>query len=107
MFDDEVFQEWLDRRATEAFAKLGGDELITNEEMMSLALKARSRQLLLLEHDLRSEIKKLRQESENHSKANEKHFEEMHKYIDLRAASVLKFVGIGMAVLGVLIWLVE
>ena len=62
MFDDSVFEEWLDKKAIEVFSKLGTDKPIKPEEMIILVLKAQANHFMHLDQDLRSEMKALRED---------------------------------------------
>ena len=91
MFDDEVFREWLDQRATKAFTKLGTNEPITSEEMMTLALKARNKHFT--HHDLSSEMEALREDMG-------KRLEAVNKRLTFIQLSLI---GIGIALTAVLV----
>ena len=85
MFDDSVFEEWLDKRAIEVFSKLGTNEPIKPEEMIILVLKAQANHFMHLDQDLRSEMKALR------------------KDMDKRFASTQWLIGTGIALLAAMI----
>ena len=62
MFDDNMFEEWLNRKAVEVFDKVGREERINSEEMMILVLKAQANHFMHLDTDLRTEMKTLRED---------------------------------------------
>ena len=96
MFDDSVFEEWLDKKAIEVFSKLGRDKPIKPEEMIILVLKAQANHFMHLDQDLRSEMKALREDMD-------KRFEEMRKDMDKRFASTQWLIGTGIALLAAMI----
>ena len=62
MFDNNMFEEWLDKKAAEVFEKVGRGESIRSEEMMILVLKAQANHFMHLDTDLRREMKDLRED---------------------------------------------
>lgn len=89
MFDDSVFEEWLDKRAIEVFSRLGTNEPIKPEEMIILVLKAQANHFMHLDQDLRSEMKALR------------------KDMDKRFVSTQWLIGTGIALLAAIIAVFE
>ncbi len=75
MFNDSIFENWLDGKTTELIDKLGRGGSLSSEEMMILVLKAQTNHFAHLDQDLRSEIKAL------NVKVDEK-FEVMDKLFD-------------------------
>ena len=107
MFDDSVFEEWLDKKAIEVFSKLGTDEPIKPEEMIILVLKAQANHFMHLDQDLRSEMKALREDMDKRFEAVDKRFEEMRKDMDKRFASTQWLIGTGIALLAAMIAVFE
>ena len=117
MFDDSVFEEWLDKKAIEVFGKLGTDEPIKPEEMIILVLKAQANHFMHLDQDLRGEMKLLREDMnkrfeavdkrfeavDRRFEAVDKRFEEIYKYMDKRFASTQWLIGTGIALLATMI----
>ena len=110
MFDDSVFEEWLDKKAIEVFRKLGTNEPIKPEEMIILVLKAQANHFMHLDQDLRSEMKALREDMDKRFEAVDKRFEavdkrfeEMRKDMDKRFASTQWLIGTGIALLAAMI----
>ena len=110
MFDDSVFEEWLDKKAIEVFGKLGTNEPIKPEEMIILVLKAQANHFMHLDQDLRSEMKLLREDMNKRFEAVDKRFEEMRKdmdkrfeAVDKRFASTQWLIGTGIALLATMI----
>nr|VFJ67685.1 MAG: hypothetical protein BECKDK2373B_GA0170837_11961 [Candidatus Kentron sp. DK] len=60
MFDDDVFEKWLDSKSGEIVEKMGQGEPLRTEEMMVLVLKAQANHFHHLDKDLRNEMKTLR-----------------------------------------------
>nr|VFK41973.1 MAG: Protein of unknown function (DUF1640) [Candidatus Kentron sp. SD]VFK48020.1 MAG: Protein of unknown function (DUF1640) [Candidatus Kentron sp. SD]VFK79129.1 MAG: Protein of unknown function (DUF1640) [Candidatus Kentron sp. SD] len=68
MFDNDVFEKWLDTKSQEIVEKLGRGEPLRTEEMMVLVLKAQSNHFHHLDRDLRGEMIILREDSRNEMK---------------------------------------
>ena len=63
MFDDNMFEKWLNEKAGEVFDKVGREEAIRPDEMIILVLKAQVNHFTHLDTDLRKDMNELRQES--------------------------------------------
>ena len=98
MFDDNMFEEWLNRKAVEVFDKVGREERINSEEMMILVLKAQANHFMHLDTDLRTEMKTLREDMNKRFEAVDKRFEA----VDRRFNSMQWLIGLGIAFLTVL-----
>jgi hypothetical protein len=61
MFDDKLFEDWLDKKTKAIFSKLGG-EPISSDEMILLVLKAQINHFEHLDKDLRTEMASLNKE---------------------------------------------
>jgi len=61
MFDDALFEDWLDKKTKAIFSKLG-EEALSSEEMILLVLKAQTNHFEHLDQDLRSEMSLLNKE---------------------------------------------
>ncbi|MCS6971992.1 MAG: hypothetical protein NZL89_03125 [Leptospiraceae bacterium] len=61
MFDD-VFSQWLDKKAAEIIAKIDKEKL-SSEEMIILILKAQANHFAHLDQDLRREMQILREDT--------------------------------------------
>ena len=62
MFDDNVFEHWLDEKSKEIVSKLGNKESLNSEEMIILVLKAQTNHFHHLDSDLRQDMNLLRQD---------------------------------------------
>ena len=112
MFDDNMFEEWLNRKAVEVFDKVGREEGINSEEMMILVLKAQANHFMHLDTDLRTEMKTLREDMNKRFEAVNKRFEAVDKRFeavdkrfeafDRRFNSMQWLIGLGIAFLTVL-----
>ena len=98
MFDDNMFEEWLNRKAVEVFDKVGREERINSEEMMILVLKAQANHFMHLDTDLRTEMKTLREDMNRRFEAVDRRFEA----VDRRFNSMQWLIGLGIAFLTVL-----
>ena len=86
MFDDNMFEEWLNRKAVEVFDKVGREERINSEEMMILVLKAQANHFMHLDTDLRTEMKTLREDMNKRFEAFDRRFNSMQRLIGLGIA---------------------
>ena len=89
MFKEEsVFEEWLDKRATEVFGKMGTGEPIGPEDMNILVLKGQTNHFVHLDRELRGEMKALREDMDKRFEAVNKRFAEMREDMDKRFEAV-------------------
>ena len=79
MFDDKLFEEWLDKKGAEVLGKLGSEQPIRAEEMIILVLKAQANHFIHLDSDLRSEIQAFREDADRRFEAVERRFEAVDK----------------------------
>ena len=61
VFDDNMFEKWLNEKAGEVFDKVGRKEAIRPDEMIILVLKAQVN-LIHLDTDLRKDMRDLRED---------------------------------------------
>jgi hypothetical protein len=82
MFDDELFEDWLDKKTKAIFSKLG-EEALSSDEMILLVLKAQTNHFEHLDKDLRTEMaslnKELREEMILLRKDMDKRFEQVDR----------------------------
>jgi len=82
MYDDELFEDWLDKKTKAIFSKLG-EEALSSDEMILLVLKAQTNHFEHLDKDLRTEMaslnKELREEMILLRKDMDKRFEQVDK----------------------------
>jgi len=82
MFDNDFFEQWLDAEATKAMSKITQQETITQQEMMTLVLKAQTNHITHMEQDLRGEMIALRGDMDKHFEQVEKCFQQMGKHLE-------------------------
>ena len=82
MFDDDVFEKWLDSKSGEIVEKMGQGEPLRTEEMMVLVLKAQANHFHHLDKDLRNEMKTLREDMNQRFESVDKRFEQLIRRID-------------------------
>ena len=63
MFNDNIFEKWLDEKSQELVNKIGAGEPLSGEEMIILVLKAQSNHFYHLDKDLRDDMKELREDT--------------------------------------------
>ena len=62
MFDDNMFEKWLNEKAGEVFDKVGREEAIRPDEMIILVLKAQVNHFTHLDTDLRKDMRDFRED---------------------------------------------
>ena len=75
MFENDVFETWLDDKAKELVNKISTGKALTSEEMIILVLKAQSNHFHHLDEDMRSDMRDLREDMN-------KRFEQVDKRFD-------------------------
>jgi len=94
MFDDELFEDWLDKKTKAIFSKLG-EEAISSDEMILLVLKAQTNHFEHLDTDLRTEMaalnKELREELILLRKDMDKRFEQVDKRFEVLTSRIDHF----------------
>ena len=87
MFDNDIFEKWLDEQANIMIKKVGAGESLKTEEMIILVLKAQSnhfshldtdlrKQMNTMDSDLRKDIRDLRIDMNKRFEQVDKKFEE-------------------------------
>jgi hypothetical protein len=84
MFDNNIFEKWLDDKSKELVDKIGSGKSLSSEEMIILVLKAQSNHFYHLDKDLRDEMKALREDMD-------KRFEQVDKRFDAMIARMDRF----------------
>ncbi len=79
MFDGDMFENWLDKKASEIVEKIGGGEQLKTEEMMVLALKVQSNHFYHLDKELNDEMKTLRIDMDRRFEQVDKRFVQVDK----------------------------
>ena len=108
--EDSIFEEWLNKRASEVFGKMGTGEPIGPEDMNILILKGQANHFVHLDRELRGEMKALREDMDKRFEAVNKRFEavdrrfaEMREDMDKRFTSTQWLIGTGIALLAAMI----
>ena len=86
MFDDDMFEAWLNKKAGEVFEKVGREEPIRPDEMMILVLKAQANHFMHLDTDLRKDMRDLREDMKNLREDMDKRFNRTQWLIGLGIA---------------------
>jgi len=79
MFNDDIFEKWLDSKAKDIVAQMGEGKSLSSEEMMVLVLKAQSNHFKHLDIELREEMKALREDMDKRFEQVNKRFEQVDK----------------------------
>jgi hypothetical protein len=89
MFDNKLFEDWLDAEANKAMQKITSGENTTSNEMMVLVLKAQTNHITHMEQDLRGEMIALRHDMDK--RFEEAKLESQHRFeqVDKRFDAVI------------------
>jgi uncharacterized protein (DUF3084 family) len=79
MFQDDIFEEWLDKEAKQALDKFKNNETITIEDKMILTLKAQTNHFYHLDKEIREDIQGLRSDTNKRFEQVDKRFEQIDK----------------------------
>ena len=101
--EDSIFEEWLNKRASEVFGKMGTGEPIGPEDMNILILKGQANHFVHLDRELRGEMKALREDMDKRFEAVDRRFAEMREDMDKRFISTQWLIGTGIALLAAMI----
>lgn len=82
MFDNKLFEDWLDGEATKAMEKITQGNTTTPNEMMILVLKAQTNHIAHMETDLRGEMIALREDMDKRFEQIDKRFDNVISRID-------------------------
>ncbi len=84
MFEDNIFEQWLDTKTKEIVIKMGDGKALSSDEMIVLVLKAQTNHFVHLDQDLRTEMIDLRKDMD-------KRFEQVDKRFDAIATRMDRF----------------
>ena len=84
VFDDNLFDRWLDRSGHAVFEKISSGEAVRTEEMMTLVLRSQAGISRRLEGEFRREMQVLRGEIKELRRDMDKCFTEMREDMDRR-----------------------
>ena len=91
MFDNSIFESWLDEKSRELVSKIANQEPLTSEEMIILVLKAQSNHFHHLDEDLRKEMRELRDDMDKRFEQVDKRFEQVDKRFDAMISRMDRF----------------
>ncbi len=81
MFNDSLFEKWLDDKAKELISKLGDGKSLSSQEMMILVLKAQTNHFAHLDQDLRGDIKSFQTNVDKRFEDADKRFERIYTFM--------------------------
>jgi len=90
MFNNDIFEEWLDKKAKEIILEMGEGKALSPEEMMILVLKAQSNHFEHLDIELREDMKTLREDLTQELIAVRKDMDKRFEQVDKRFEQVDK-----------------
>jgi hypothetical protein len=79
MFNNNILDLWLDKKATEIVTAMGEGKPLSPEDMMVLMLKAQTNHFNHLDIDMRSDMKTLREDIDKRFQQIDKRFEQIDK----------------------------
>ena len=79
MFDDEFFEKWLDKHAEAAREKIVNQEILSQNDMLVLVLKAQTNHIHHLSASLHKEIVDLGKDIDRRFERVDKRFEESYR----------------------------
>ncbi len=82
MFEDNIFEQWLDAKTKEIVTKMGEGKALSSDEMIILVLKAQTNHFTHLDQDLRAEMIELRKDMDKRFEQVDKRFEQIDKRFD-------------------------
>ena len=90
MFNDTIFDTWLDQKANEIVTAMGNGSALTSEQMMVLVLKAQTNHFNHLDIDLRNDMKDLREDLTRDMKEMREDMDKRFVLVDKRFEQVDK-----------------
>ena len=107
MFDNSMFEDWLDKKAFEVFQKVGRNESIRSDEMMILILKAQANHFMHLDADLRKDMRDLREDMNKRVDDLREDMNRRFEDVNRRFTSMQWLIGLGIGFLTVLMSLYQ
>ena len=90
MFDDKVFDGWLDEQAKKAMDKIANSEAISPEQVTILILKAQTNHFAHLDIELREDMKSMNERLSAEMKALREDMDKRFEQVDKRFEQVDK-----------------
>ncbi len=91
MFEDNIFEQWLDSKTKEIVIKMGDGKALSSDEMIILVLKAQTNHFIHLDQDLRTEMIELRKDMDKRFEQVDKRFEQVDKRFDVITTRMDRF----------------
>jgi hypothetical protein len=91
MFNDQLFDQWLDKKASDIVTAFGDGRALTSEEMMILILKAQTNHFNHLDVELRTDMKDLRADMDKRFEQVDKRFEQVDKRFETVIVRIYHF----------------
>jgi len=79
MFEDNIFEQWLDTKTKEIVIKMGDGKALSSDEMIILVLKAQTNHFVHLDQDLRTEMIELRKDMDKRFEQVDRRLEQFDK----------------------------
>jgi len=79
MFNDDMFEAWLEKKNLEIIEKITSGQILNSDDMIALVLKAQTNHFLHLDQDLRQEMIELRKDMDKRFEQVDKRFEQVDK----------------------------
>lgn len=79
MFEDNIFEQWLDTKTKEIVIKMGDGKALSSDEMIILVLKAQTNHFVHLDQDLRAEMIELRKDMDKRFEQVDRRLEQFDK----------------------------
>lgn len=90
MFENDLFENWLDTKSKELVTKIGNQEKLSSDEMIILVLKAQSNHFYHLDQDMRKDMKELRDDFQSETKKLREDMDKRFEQVDKRFEQVDK-----------------
>ena len=90
MFNNNIFEDWLDSKSKELIKKISNQEALSSEEMIILVLKAQSNHFHHLDDDMRADMKELRNDMQTDMKDLREDMNKRFEQVDKRFEQVDK-----------------
>jgi hypothetical protein len=90
MFDNQVFDDWLDAQALKAMNQIGNSEAISPEQMTILVLKGQTNHFHHLDIELREDMKSMNERLSGEMRALREDMDKRFEQVDKRFEQVDK-----------------
>jgi hypothetical protein len=90
VFENNVFDDWLDAKSRELITAMGNGKPLLPEDMMVLVLKAQTNHFSHLDVELRKDMRDLREDMDKRFEENRKDMDKRFEQVDKRFEQVDK-----------------